>query len=214
MILFNKNIFLYYIMQENISESLKYYDNSLKKYKKYYKNNKKLILLVDFINDVPTFELKNDNKIFMKGDYNLLGVYIDKNGKKYFRWAWDYLYSTNILPIPTKDIQNANHYEYGDPLPNKNNDIVLNINNTYFIKKIINYIFDLKININNFKETFYYVDIKNIFLHHIVEIENPLQMELILAMTLLITKSDLIWKVDDKKDNFIIYYLLRNVKEL
>lgn len=199
-------------MQENISESLIFYDNSLKKYKKYYKNNNKLILFVDFINDVPIFELKNDNKIFMKGDYNLIGLYVEENGKKYFRWGWDYLYSTNILS--TKGVHNTNIYNYDDPLPNKNNDIVLNINNTYFIKKIINYIFDLKININNFKEKFYYVDMKNIFLHHIVEIENPLQMELILAMTLLITKSDLIWKVDDEKDNYTRYYLLRNVKEL
>lgn len=199
-------------MQENISESLIFYDNSLKKYKKYYKNNNKLILFVDFINDVPIFELKNDNKIFMKGDYNLIGLYVEENGKKYFRWGWDYLYSTNILS--TKGVHNTNIYNYDDPLPNKNNDIVLNINNTYFIKKIINYIFDLKININNSKEKFYYVDMKNIFLHHIVEIENPLQMELILAMTLLITKSDLIWKVDDEKDNYTRYYLLRNVKEL
>ena len=199
-------------MQENISESLIFYDNSLKKYKKYYKNNNKLILFVDFINDVPIFELKNDNKIFMKGDYNLIGLYVEKNGKKYFRWGWDYLYNTNILS--TKGVHNTNIYNYDDPLPNKNNDIVLNINNTYFIKKIINYIFNLKININNSKEKFYYVDMKNIFLHHIVEIENPLQMELILAMTLLITKSDLIWKVDDEKDNYTRYYLLRNVKEL
>ena len=199
-------------MQENISESLIFYDNSLKKYKKYYKNNNKLILFVDFINDVPIFELKNDNKIFMKGDYNLIGLYVEENGKKYFRWGWDYLYSTNILS--TKGVHNTNIYNYDDPLPNKNNDIVLNINNTYFIKKIINYIFNLKININNSKEKFYYVDMKNIFLHHIVEIENPLQMELILAMTLLITKSDLIWKVYDEKDNYTRYYLLRNVKEL
>ena len=47
-----------------------------------------------------------------------------------------------------------------------------------------------------------------------IEINNPLQLELLLAMTLLITKSDLIWKVTDDDNMFTRYYLLRNVKEL
>ena len=55
---------------------------------------------------------------------------------------------------------------------------------------------------------------KNIFLHYKIERQSPLFMELILAMTLHITKSDLIWKVDNEKENYTTYYLLRNVQEL
>jgi len=195
-------------MQENISKSFINYDNSLKIYKKYYNDNIKLTL--NFINNVPTFELKNNNKILMNGDYNLIGIY-GKDSKnedtKYFRWGWDLLYSTD-----KKTNVDTNYTNY--KIINKNEDVLININNTYYIKKIINYILDLKININNFKELFFYEDMKNLFLHHIIIIENPLQLELLLAMTLYITKSDLIWKVYDNNINVVKYYLLRNVKEL
>lgn len=200
-------------MQENISKSFINYDNSLKTYKKYYNDNIKLTL--NFIDDIPTFELKNNKKILMNGDYNLIGIYGKDKDKniKYFRWGWDLLYSSD-----KKTNVDANNTNYKDEniLINKNKDenedVLININNTYYIKKIINYILDLKININNFKELFFYEDMKNLFLHHIIKIENPLQLELLLAMTLYITKSDLIWKVND--NNYIKYYLLRNVKEL
>ena len=199
-------------MQENIPESFKYYDNSLKKYKKYYNINKKLKLKLklNVIDDKPTFELKNNNTIIMKGDYNLIGLYGYNKGVKSFRWGWDCLYTTNN--------KNNTSYLKKDILINKNEniskDILININDTYLIKKIINYIFDLKININNFEEVFFYEDMKNTFLHYMIEINNPLQLELLLAMTLLITKSDLIWKVTDDDNMFTRYYLLRNVKEL
>ena len=200
-------------MQENISKSFINYDNSLKTYKKYYNDNIKLTL--NFIDDVPTFELKNNKKILMNGDYNLIGIYGKDKDKniKYFRWGWDLLYSTD-----KKTNVDANNTNYKDENilininKDENEDVLININNTYYIKKIINYILDLKININNFKELFFYEDMKNLFLHHIIKIENPLQLELLLAMTLYITKSDLIWKVND--NNYIKYYLLRNVKEL
>jgi len=195
-------------MQENIPESFKYYDNSLKKYKKYYKNNNKLKLFVDFIDDVPIFELKNDDKVLMKGDYNFIGIFGKKENINYFRWGWDILYITSAS---NKKDQITSYMKNEDIPINKD---MLNINNTYYIKKIINYIFDLKINLNNSKETFFYRDMKNIFLHYMIEIQSPIFMELILAMTLHITKSDLIWKVYDEKDNYIRYYLLRNVKEL
>ena len=45
-----------------------------------------------------------------------------------------------------------------------------------------------------------------------IEIKNPLQFEILLAMTLLITKSDLIWR--EKIGQYTRYYLLKNVKEL
>ena len=200
-------------MQENISKSFINYDNSLKTYKKYYNDNIKLTL--NFIDDVPTFELKNNKKILMNGDYNLIGIYGKDKDKniKYFRWGWDLLYSSD-----KKTNVDANNTNYKDENilininKDENEDVLININNTYYIKKIINYILDLKININNFKELFFYEDMKNLFLHHIIKIENPLQLELLLAMTLYITKSDLIWKVND--NNYIKYYLLRNVKEL
>jgi len=183
-------------MQEYIPESFKYYDNSLKKYKKYYKddNNKiKLNLTNDLTN--ANFELINNNKILMSGEYNFIGIYGYENDKKYFRWGWDTIISYK------EDEEN-------------NESIITNTNknNTYYIKKIINYIFDLKINVNNFKEIFFYKNVKNTFLHYMIEIEFPLQLELLLAMTLLITKSDLIWK--EKCKNYTKYYLLKNVKEL
>jgi len=195
-------------MQENIPESFKYYDNSLKKYKKYYKNNNKLKLYVDFIDDVPIFELKNDDKVFMKGDYNFIGIFGKNENINYFRWGWDILFYTSTN---NKKDTVTSFYKYDNIPGNKD---ILHINNTYYIKKIINYIFNLKLNINNFKERFYYKDMKNIFLHYKIEIQSPLFMELILAMTLHITKSDLIWKVDNEKENYTTYYLLRNVQEL
>lgn len=199
-------------MQENISESLKKYDNSFEEYKEYYKINfkNKLNFKVNLIDDVPIFELKNNNKILMTGDYNLIGVY-DKNNKK-FKWGWDIIYSYSIQK---NENENKNKMYYiTDKQDELSKDIILNINNTYYIKKIINYIFNLKINLNNFKELFFYDDMKNIFLHHIIYNVNRLQLELLLAMTLYITKSDLIWKVNDNDKNYRIYYLLRNVKKL
>jgi hypothetical protein len=203
-------------MQENISKSFIKFDNSLSKYKKYYNDDIKLSL--NFINDIPTFELKNDNKILMKGDYNLIGVYGQDNNNKYFRWGWDYIYGTNKL----ENVEGNNTYYILDDIfknKNENKDIIISkneniINNTFYIKKIINYIFDLKINLNNYKELFFYEDMKNLFLHHIIKIENPLKLDLLLAMTLYITKSDLIWKVNDNVNNVKRYYLLRNVQEL
>ena len=191
-------------MQENISESFKYYDNSLKEYKKYYNINKKIKLnfKINLIDNIPVFELKNENKVLMRGDYNLIGIFGKKEGTntKYFRWGWDILY----------------YAKYDNNLinENKNNDVLLNINNTHYIKKIINYIFDLKINVNNYKEVFFYEHMKEIFLRHIIEIENPLQLDMLLAMTLYITKSDLIWRVVGDDNNITRYYLLRNVKKL
>jgi hypothetical protein len=191
-------------MQENISESFKYYDNSLKEYKKYYNINKKIKLnfKINLIDNIPVFELKNENKVLMRGDYNLIGIFGKKEDTniKYFRWGWDILY----------------YAKYDNNLinENKNNDVLLNINNTHYIKKIINYIFDLKINVNNYKEVFFYEHMKEIFLRHMIEIENPLQLDMLLAMTLYITKSNLIWRVVDDDNNITRYYLLRNVKKL
>lgn len=200
-------------MQENISESLKKYDNSFEEYKEYYKLNlkNKLSFKTKLIDDVPVFELNNNNKILMTGDYNLIGVY-DKIKKK-FRWGWDMIYSKQKNKTINEN-ENKMYFLANDQKKDIGNE--LNLNNTYYIKKIINYIFDLKINLNNFKELFFYDDMRNIFLHHIINIENPLQLELLLAMTLYITKSDLIWKdnVNDNDNNYRIYYLLRNVKKL
>jgi hypothetical protein len=202
-------------MQENILESFKYYDNSVEKYKEYYKINikNKLNFKVNLIDDVPIFELKNDKKILMKGDYNLIGIFGKKENTniKYFRWGWDLLYHTNKDNKNESDTYYINNKEI---VTNKNEEIIYNINNTYYIKKIINYIFDLKINVNNYKEMFFYEDMKKIFLRHMIEIENPLQLDLLLAMTLYITKSNLIWKENDDDNMITRYYLLRNVQEL
>jgi hypothetical protein len=58
-----------------------------------------------------------------------------------------------------------------------------------------------------------YKDIKDLFLHNKFIIDNPLQLEQILAITLYITKSDFIYKKYNNK-NEVGYYLLRNVEIL
>jgi hypothetical protein len=170
-------------MLDLISLSFINYDMQIKKYKKYYNNNNKLILHYNN-NNQPIFELKNDDKILMKGDYNFIGIYGKQDND--FRWGWDYLYINNQQELMT--------------------------NNTYYIKKIIKYIFNLNINAKNVEELIFYNDIKNMFLHSTNIIENPIQLEQILAITLFITKSDLIYKIN--KEHKTEYFLLRNVEIL
>ena len=70
-------------MLDLISLSFINYDMQIKKYKKYYNNNNKLILHYNN-NNQPIFELKNDDKILMKGDYNFIGIYGKQDND--FRW--------------------------------------------------------------------------------------------------------------------------------
>jgi len=175
------------MQQDNlIYSSFIEYDKKKIKYKKYYNKNNKLILNYSN-NDLPFFELKKDDKILMKGDYNFIGVFSKINNK--FQWGWDILYLNTKKNVFMK-------------------------NNTYYIRKIINYIFDLNINAKNIEELIFYYDIKNMFLHNIIIIENPIQLEQLLAITLYITKSDLIYKIYNVEGNYTEYYLLRNVKIL
>jgi hypothetical protein len=169
-------------MQELISLSFINYDKQTKKYKKYYNNE----ITLNYCDDKPIFELNNDKKILMKGDFNFIGRFFKNTN--IFKWGWDFLY--------------INH----------NKQFMKN--NTYYIKKIINYIFNLNINADNIEELIFYYDIKNMFLHNNYKIEFPIQLEQILAITLLITKSDLIYKVDNVEKNYTDYYILRNVKTL
>lgn len=167
-----------------IVSSFIYYDMQKKKYKKYY-NNKNNLKIYHEPNKEPYFELINDAEILMKGEYNLIGIF--NNDKKLFRWGWDYVM-----------------WDFDNKFMSRN---------TYYIKKIINYIFSLNINGDNIEEdTFFYKDMKNLFLHHKFIIKNPLQLEQLLAITLYITKSDLIYKI--QKNNKTEYYILRNIQIL
>jgi hypothetical protein len=123
--------------------------------------------------------LKNNNNNILKVEEQFLGSF-DKN-TNIFTWGWYYYVN----------ISEHSHYD-----------------NTYIIKKILNYI--LKMKIKN-KDMIY--NIRNIFLRYQYNISYPLELELILAMTLYITKSDMIYREDDKKEK-IVYYLLRNVEIL
>jgi hypothetical protein len=174
-------------MKDNnlIALSFIYYDMQKQKYKKYYNDNYNL-KLYDEINNEPTFELKDGAKIVMKGNFNFIGLF-DKDDNT-FRWGWDYLYISNQNKFIT--------------------------NNTYYIKRIINYIFSLNINGDNIDELIFYYDIKNMFLHNKHIIENPIQLEQLLAITLYLTKSDLIYKIDNINENHTEYYILRNVQIL
>jgi hypothetical protein len=124
-----------------------------------------------------TYLNKNNNNI-LKIEEQFLGTF--NKDTNIFTWGW---------------------YYYVDNAENKH------IENTYIIKKILNYI--LKMKIKN-KEMIF--NIRNIFLRYQYNISYPLELELILAMTLYITKSDMIYR-EDKKEK-IIYYLLRNVEIL
>ena len=73
---------------------------------------------------------------------------------------------------------------------------------------MLNYILNMKIKDINIIHTF-----RNMFLRYQYYISYPLELELIFAIILYITKSDMIYK-KTKKDNITFYYLLRNVEIL
>jgi len=188
-------------MEENnlVYLSFNYYDKQTKKYKKYYKD--KYILVLDDLNilddieekNEPNFYLKNikNDKIVMKGNYNFIGI--NDKDNNIFRWGWDYFYN-NV----------------------KNDNLIKN--NTYYITKIINYILNLnsnnKINRKEIEKLIFNNDIKDMFLHYKYEINNPIHLDLLLAITLYITKSDLIYKITNIDENNTKYYILRNIKIL
>jgi hypothetical protein len=177
-------------MKENnlIALSLIYYDTQKKKYKKYYKKDYNLILkTLNNDLDLPIFYLQKNNINLIQGNFNIIGIF-DKNNNE-FRWGWDLI----IL--------------------NKSNKLVKN--NTYFIRQIINYIFDYNINEENIDEDLlFYKDLKNIFLNPIIYIKNPIQLEIILAITQYITKSEMIFKKYNKNQNIDKFYLLKNITNL
>lgn len=72
--------------------------------------------------------------------------------------------------------------------------------NIYIFKQIISYIF--------LKDKF----IKRLFLRYKMNILYPLELELILAITQYITKSDMIYK--QTKKNIINYFVLKNIEML
>lgn len=86
-------------------------------------------------------------------------------------------------------------FEWGWGTLDNNND------NMYIFKQIINYIF--------FKDNF----IRKLFLRYKMNIKNPLVLELILAITLYITKSDMIYK-KQKENNITYYFLIKNIEML
>lgn len=125
----------------------------------------------------------------MKGDYNFIGSYYKE--LKTFKWGWDYIYINNQI---TRQLITTN---------------------TYYLKKIIDYILSLYNNEKVFdheieKITFYY-DIKKMFLVNEFKIRNILELEILLAITLYITKSDLIYKLYNEKQKCNDYYILRNI---
>jgi hypothetical protein len=123
------------------------------------------------------FYLKKNNNNILKFEKQLLGSF-DKD-TNIFTWGWYYYYYNNNIQY----------------------------DNTYVIKKILNYILKMKIKNKGIIKNF-----RKIFLRYQYNISYPLELELILAMTLYITKSDMIYRDDNKK--IIFYYLLRNVEIL
>lgn len=76
-----------------------------------------------------------------------------------------------------------------------------NNKNIDIFKQIINYIF--------YKNSF----IRKLFLRYKMNILYPLELELILAITLYITKSDMIYK-KQKENNITHYFLIKNIEML
>jgi hypothetical protein len=171
-----------------IELSLIYYDTQKEKYKKYYKNNITLNLINEDNNlNLPFFNLKNKDKILLEGNFNIIGHF--NKGTHKFIWGWYITFKS------------------------KKNDLIKN--NTYYVKQIINYILDLNINDKKYiKERKIYNILLWYFLNPIVSISNPTQLEIILALTLYITKSDMIYKIYNKKDNIDQYYILKNIKKI
>lgn len=170
-------------MKENnlIALALNYYDTQTQKYKKYYDNKYNIKFYHE--HNFSSFELKEDTKILMKGEYNIIGYFYKNNNT--FAWGWDTLATDN------------------------NNKLILN---TYYIKRIIIYILNIVIE-DNEEEIKYYSNLINTFLHHRIIIKYPLQLEILLAITLYITNSDFIYKRINKNNNNIIeYYIFKNSK--
>lgn len=182
-------------MKENnlIALSLIYYDTQKEKYKKYYKKDYNLILEInDNHLDLPTFILQKNNINLIEGNFNIIGIFYKNNNE--FRWGWDLIILNQFKQLIK--------------------------NNTYFIRQIINYIFDYNIEQDNIngnntdEDLLFYKDLKNIFLNPIISIKNPIQLEKILAITQYITKSEMIFKKSDIKRNRDKFYLFKNIKNL
>lgn len=176
-------------MKDNnlIALSLIYFDIQKEKYKKYYKKNIDLILQHVYDEDLylPNFIFKKNNLQILEGDYNIIGIFYKNTNE--FRWGWDFIYLS------------------------KNNNLIKN--NTYFIRQIINYILDFNINKDNLEQDiFLYTNLKEFFLKPKILIKNKLELEIILAITQFITKSEMIYKKYDKKNNIDKFYLLKNIK--
>lgn len=124
------------------------------------------------------FYLKKNNNNILKFEKQLLGSF--NKDTNIFTWGWYYYFVNNNIQY----------------------------DNTYVIKKILNYILKMKI-----KNKDIIKNIRKIFLRYQYNISYPLELELILAMTLYITKSDMIYR-DDNNKKIIFYYLLRNVEIL
>jgi hypothetical protein len=175
-------------MKENnlINLSLIYYDTQKEKYKKYYKKNITLYLESGNKNlNLPIFNLKKNDNILIEGNFNIIGIF-EKDTNK-FIWAW---------------------YKI---VKNNNNKIVKN--NTFFVRQIINYILDYDIDENNLnEEILFYNQLKKLFLNPELSIEYQIELEIILAITLFITKSDMIYKIYNKNNNTDQFFILKNMK--
>jgi hypothetical protein len=139
-------------------------------------------------------ERKKKYKKYYNPQFTLEGVIIE-NTKQY------YLNNNNInifkceVHFIGRFYKDNNIFRWGWAYlddKNKNLDI---------FKQIINYLF--------YKDNI----IRKLFLRFRMTIKYPLELELILAITLYITKSDMIYK-ETNKDNITYYYLLKNIEML
>lgn len=184
-----------------ISQALSYYDKKKHKFKKLYDRKK-----YDFtINREDTAELpvcfftrlpSKDTQI--KANYNFLGM-LHKN-ENLWVWGWSVI---------------------GYNLHSRVRTI------TYLTKQIMNYAFDLQTNVEN---RLYYVDnVQDINAHQRPQvlyiqilrdlltsqfyINHPLHLEKILALSLYITNSDMIYVEHIEKYNINFYYIIQNIDD-
>lgn len=181
-------------MNNIISLSLSYYDKQKKKYKKFYSND----LTFNFIEvknelSLPKFELKRNDDLIIEGSFNIIGFYFPN--EKIWKWSWNVPYT----------------FDHGVPTKNR----------YYIMKKLINYALDLEFPQNKSREEITFVsDLKHYLLSSQINISHPIELEKILALSLYITHSDMIYRISpgDKNyiyENAIVYYIFTdlNIKD-
>lgn len=182
-------------MSDNIvSQALSYYDNSKKKYKKFYKKNYVLEMEKNPNElDLPLCYFIKDGKKITKCTINILGVYF--KSEKLWNWGWNLFMGTYVSSK----------------------------NNTYLTRKIVNYALNINISSplyksKNSEDRKTYIALLTILRKELltsnIVITHNVQLEKLLAVGLFITKSDMIYpRIHNFNENIIYYYIITFIED-